>query len=284
MLSTIKGLAKKVVSSIRKTRTQLAYWLLRGNGRLDSLTSTQRSFIEWNSKRLDISLADSERRFRESWATFHGGHGGPTFKMQGALADQLYKVFVDNTDKEIFEVYRFHAPRHFLRMLSYPERHWTADDPIVRKVAAREDVTILDFGCGLAHRSRSLAKFLSSQGKNCSVYLADISTIRKDFLAWLCEKDRIEMHFLECSEKSFVPDLPACDICFATEFFEHVSDPLRYFERFHAALNSNGVIITNIRDHEDDFLHVSPNLQKLRKKVQELDYDEIVSFQVFAKP
>ena len=221
----VRRTAKKAITTIRSIRTYLVKVLMQGGKNPQALTSTQQNFIKWNSERLNIPLVESKRRYLDSWKTFNGGHEGPIFKMYGAMSDRLYKVFADNNEEEIFEVYRFHSPRHFLRMLTYPERKWNDDSLIVRQIGNRTDITILDFGCGLAQQSRTLAEFLSKKGNSVRLILADIPTLRKDFLIWLCNNAGIEMEYINCTINAPVPDLPPCDVCFQPSFLSTYKIP-----------------------------------------------------------
>jgi hypothetical protein len=78
-------------------------------------------------------------------------------------------------------------------------------------------------------------------------------------------------------------DLPEIDICFTTEFFEHVHDPLPYFERFHGKLARGGLLVTGVMDHHAGFLHVSPQLHMLRHEIQTRGYAELVPNRIFRK-
>src|SRR5690606_19114274 len=104
-----------------------------------------------------------------------------------------------------------------------------------------------------------------------------------EFLLRLGEQAGIETTFLESSAQTPLPQLPACDICFATEFLEHVYDPVRYFDHMHNALRPNGLLITNVRDQNAEFMHVSPSLQEVREKIRRLKYLEIEANAIYAK-
>lgn len=283
MFLLTKKILKRVHHKINNIRISMIRRLLKGGKIPKGLTITQQAFIEWNSERLNISLNESKQRYLDSWSTLYGGHGGSVFKMNGAILDKLYKVFADSNDNEIFEVYSLHAHRHFLRMLSYPERLWADNDPVIREIGDEDNITLIDFGCGLAHSSRMLTRYLKNKGCNVKLILADIPTIRKDFLIWLCKKEGVDMRFIDCTKDVPIPDLPRCNVCFATEFFEHVSQPLLYFDKFNESLVNNGLLITNISNHEDEFLHISPNLEQLRNSIQELNYEEISPYTIFKK-
>ena len=253
-------------------------------GRPDKLTQTQQSFIAWNAERLGITPEESRKRYFESWGALEGGHAGNGYRAFNDTAYRLFQVFHNDGQAEIYEAYRMHAPMHCLRMLSYGEPTWRDEDVLVRKLSGRGRVDILDFGCGLAQRSRSLAVHLQGKGVPVRLFLADIPTIRKDFLLWLGEKAGTPTTFLPCTRETPIPELPACDLCLANDFFEHVHDPLLYFNRFHAALNPGGLMEADVADHEDIFMHVSPKLGMLRDRLRDLGYRVLVPDSIYGKP
>ena len=248
---------------------------LTGGSPPKKLSYTQEMFLRWNAERLNIPLEESRERYINSWITLRGGHGGPRFKLLGALTDSLSQVFVNNSPNEIYELYQFHAQRHFLRMLSYRETVWDDDDPIIKQLENKNTVSIVDFGCGLAYSSRSLAKIIKESGRETKLTLADIPTIRKDFLIWLGNEIGIPVNFMDCTIDNPLPDLPRVDVCFATEFFEHVDNPIRYFEKIHSSMNKGGLLITNVADHKEEFMHITTNLAQLRQRIHELGYKEV---------
>lgn len=247
------------------------------------LTDTQKSFLLWNAERLGISLEESQQRYFTSWSAIREGHAGSDFRSFCSQSYDLFQVFFSDTGGEIYTAYQSHGPLHFLRMLSYPEPPWNSGDMIIEHLGKYSAVDIIDYGCGLAQSSRSLASYLQGKGITARLILVDIPTIRKDFLLWLGTQSDIETKFLDCSITSPIPNLPDCDICFATEFFEHVREPLQYFDHIHDALRKNGLLVTNISDHRDGFMHVSPNLQALRSRIQSLPYDELRANRIFRK-
>jgi len=248
-----------------------------------TLTNTQESFVIWNAERLGISKQESQERYFSSWSAINGGHAGLDYRSFNDLSHKLLQVFFSDTGDEIYTAYERHSPMHFLRMLSYSEPQWSDNDLVVRYLGNYSNVDIVDYGCGLAQSSRSLANYLKDKGIATRLFLVDIPTIRKEFLLWLGEKSGIETKFLDCTANSPIPELPGCDICIATEFFEHVYEPLNYFENIHAALRKDGLLVSNISDHMKEFMHVSPNLQPLRNRIHELGYDVLKQNQILRK-
>ena len=106
------------------------------------------------------------------------------------------------------DAYKMHGYVHFLNMLTYPEPRWFDEDAIVKRFLDKESIAILDFGCGLAQQSRTLAEYLRDKGLQVSVVLADIATARKDFLIWWGKRTSISLTFLECTTARPIPELP----------------------------------------------------------------------------
>ena len=275
MTSVFRKLAKRVTSTNTSISTQ---------GTIPKeLTDTQKMFLRWNAERLDISLEESKKRYFNSWSAIRRGHSGANYRAFCDLSYDIFQVLYNDTEREIYSSYKFYGPMHFLRMLSYPEPSWNKTNPVVQHFSDYSTVDIMDYGCGLAQSSRALARYLKAKGIIVNLVLIDIPTIRKDFLLWLGDEQNIKTTFLDCTATSPIPDLPKCDICFATEFFEHVYNPIRYFESIHTSLNSNSLIVTNVSDHRKEFMHVSTNLLNLRDKIRSLKYKELKPNQIFIK-
>jgi Methyltransferase domain len=273
----------------RKARKMEA---LRGTGLVVSvpdrsaagMTRTQELFLQWNAERLGISLEESKRRYLASWAVLPEGHSGRAFGKFNGVAHEVFRVFFEDDAKSVFDTYRYHGPMHFLVMLTYPEPRWSASDLIVTEMRKRSAVSILDFGCGLAQQSRTLAEYLREHGTEVRLTLADIPTLRQEFLIWTGKHSGIPTTFLECTAATPIPELPACDICQATEFFEHVHDPVAYFDRIDAKLAAGGLLVTGVMDHHSDFMHVSPSLGALRARIAARGYEVLVADRVLRKP
>lgn len=246
-------------------------------------TPTQRSFIAWNAERLGISAAESEARFRQSWCAIAHGHRGREFREFNKLSYEVYQVFAQDREQEVFESYRLHAPMHFLRMLSYSEHRFDAEHPVVRALDGIPEVTVLDFGCGLAHQSRALCEYLLSKNRRVRLVLIDIPTLRREFLLWAGAQRGIPTEFLACTREQPIPALPPAHVCIATDFFEHVHDPVRYFDRIDQALVPGAILIADTEDHEAEHLHVSPQLGALRQRLAEREYAVIRADECYRK-
>lgn len=277
MISPIQSAVKRIIKFISKD-------VIRTRGDFPgTLTNTQTMFLRWNAQRLNVSLEDSQSRYFRSWSEIYGGHKGSDYRQFNNLSHGVFQVFFCDSESEIYKSYEFHGPMHFLRMLSYGEPSWNDEHVIVRSLRDYRSVNIVDYGCGLAQQSRTLARYLKSKGVQVKLFLVDIPTLRKDFLVWLGEQESIPTTFIDCTQDTPIPELPQCDVCFATEFFEHVHEPIPYFNNIHSSLAENGLLVTNVSDHKREFMHVSPNLQALRDRIRELNYRDLGSCQIYQK-
>jgi SAM-dependent methyltransferase len=240
------------------------------------------SFVAWNAERLNISRDECLSRYKDSLAAFPDGHAGRQYRAFNDKSYQVFRVFFDDTPMEIHAAYQFHAHMHFLRMLSYPDPE-IHDSDFPSFLSKRSDVSILDFGCGLAQFSRALAKLLRNRGIEVTLTLADIPTIRKEFLVWLLKDEGIQFQFLDCTPEQPIPALPASDVCFATEFFEHVHAPMAFLDAFDGSLRHGGLLVTNLGMHKAEFMHVHPNLDGLRQELAKRGYAEVKDLKIYRK-
>ena len=250
---------------------------------VEQLNETQRIFVSWNAERLGLTDSQSFERFQRSWNRFEGGFGGGDYRDFNVTAHEAFRVLHDDSPGEVMASYQVFAPLHFLRMLSYGEPKIGPGSFIVQNVADDGALGILDFGCGLAQQSRALARYFKAQGRAVTLYLADIPTIRKDFLLYLCARTGIDCTFLDCTEAAPVPQIPAHQLCIATEFFEHVYDPVRYFRAIDQGLANQGILVTNSANHNREFMHVTPDLSSLREALEAAGYQPLKENRIFVK-
>jgi len=248
-----------------------------------ALNEWQEAFCEWNAARLGLTLSQSVDRFHKSWAALRGGHGARPFKLYCELNHDLLGVFAGNRENEILGAYQAHAPLHFLRMLAYPVPEWPSHIPELAPLLSLPSPVIADFGCGLAQTSISLATFLRDQGKNPELFLADIPVPRNEFIQWLCRQRKLRTTFVECTDTQPLPKFPPCDFLIATEVFEHIHSPLPALEGCTTAIRPGGFLLTNVADHDPEFLHVSTNLKALRDHLQTREWREIRPNKLFQK-
>jgi SAM-dependent methyltransferase len=278
-------LKKAVVAVLNQIpNSEYAVAWLRGPERLEKMNRWQEAFCEWNAQRLNISVEESRQRYKQSWESMRGGHRGVFFRWFLTLSNKVYAVFFNDQPSEVFEAYQFSAPLYFLRYLSYKETKWADDHALVRGLSGKKNPVIADFGCGLAQHSIALAEKLRDMGASPRLVLIDIPTMRKDFLAFLCAKLNLPADLLDSTRAKPLPELPAFDALIATEVFEHLHDPVAYFDAFDARLAPGGFILTQIKDHRPELFHVSPGLQALRDRFAAKGYEAVIPFVLYKKP
>ena len=233
-----------------------------------SLNALQEAFCEWNAERLGISIEESRTRFRRSWAALRGGHGGHHFKRYAELHEQVCSPFWASSRAEVADAYAAHDPIQFLRLLSYPEADPGAW-PELSELESRDDVCIVDFGCGLAHLSRALAGRIRARGRSVALFLADLPLQQFRFPRWYCARAGLTAEFAECTPERPIPPLPRCDLCIATEVLEHVHEPEPYLAALAESVKPGGWLLTHLGVHGNEFLHVSPDLRPLADSLVE---------------
>lgn len=243
---------------------------------------TQELFMEWNAQRLGIPLQASRERYVASWASLPQGYAGRDYREFCVLSHEVFRVFWDDTPAEAFEAYKFHCCLHFLRFLSYREPE-LLDEAVLDAVAQCGEVCILDYGCGLAQGSISLAERLQKKGARVSLVFADVPSLVTDFVMWMAARLSLRAQFVACDAQNPYPSFAPCHICIAKEVFEHVHEPVRAFRGIDEALLPGGYLVANITDHLPEYFHVSPDLAPLRAEFRARGYQEIGT-SVFRKP
>jgi SAM-dependent methyltransferase len=247
------------------------------------LNAWQQAFCEWRAEQLNIPLNDSIERFNHSWAALNGGHARWQFKIYCELYHDLLRPFIGNRPGEIQQAYAAHAQLHFLRMLSYRVPVWPNHIPELAPLLALPAPTIVDFGCGLAQTSISLALYLREQARSPELFLADIPVPQLEFLRWFCRRLKLSTTVAECTPATPLPPLPPCNLLIATELFEHLHQPLPFLSAFADSIRPGGFLLTNIADHTPEFLHVTPDLAPLRAFLRERGWRELRPNRIFQK-
>lgn len=248
------------------------------------LNPWQHGFCEWNAQRLRIPFEAAVERYRRSWNAFPGGHAGEEFRRFCLQQENAFSVLADDTPQEVYDAYRLHGWLFLLRQIAQPVPAWHDGDPLLEALSQDASPMIVDFGCGLAQAGISLALALRDRGVEPQMFLADLPTVRLEFVAWLCRRLGIDSVAAACTPEHPVPDLPRARLVIANEVFEHLHDPVATFIKLDAALDNGGFLLTNVADHEPEFMHVSPDLRKLRERIAARRYVELKPNVLFRKP
>jgi SAM-dependent methyltransferase len=147
---------------------------------------------------------------------------------------------------------------------------------VLQRLQKKHSVDIVDYGCGLAHRSIAVARKLSGQGVPTKLYLLDIpKPIHRAFLRFLCEKYSLSHEFIDVTSSQQLPPVPTCDYCDAVSVFEHLPDPVAVLGQIDQALRADGLLLATVDDEEDEMMHVSPDLSAARRRLQDSRYEPI---------
>lgn len=251
---------------------------------IERLNLWQEGFCEWNGQRLRIPLGDAVERYRRSWNAFPGGHAGEEFRHFCLQQENVFSVLADDTPQEVHQAYKLHSWLFLLRQIAQPVPTWHDGDPVLEGLSEDASPVIVDFGCGMAQAAISLSLALRERGVEPQLFLADLPTVRLEFVAWLCRRLGLDSVAAVCTVENPVPDLPRARLVIANEVFEHLHDPVSTFIRLDSALDSGGFLLTNVADHEPEFMHVSPDLSALRQRIAGRRYVELKPNLLFRKP
>jgi len=251
------------------------------------LNETQKQFIEWNSARLNIPMEEIRKRLLLSQGRFVDGYSGMEFDEFCELTHEVFGVLYGDKEQELYDSYAFYGTLHFLRYLSYPMPAYEDSSIIIKSIGPKSKIVLVDYGCGLAQRSRAMANYYANRNVKTELHLFDIPTIRKDFIKWIYRESSVKLTFHDCTSANPIPEIPNCDVFFALEFLEHVYNPMIYLQLFHESLKKEGILVTNVEDHQIEFMHVTPVLEEVRNHLRKLNYTLISddrAYQIYKKP
>lgn len=236
----------------------------------------RQDYIEFVAARRNLSAVEAGVLVSRAEAQFNGGWRGNDYRHFTELALETFRPLYDETsDTELIRTYQFHSALDFLRMLGYGIPDATEIDPIMRHLAGKKQVDIVDYGCGLAHRTIAVARILIKEGVKVRLTLVDIRReLHVEFLGFLCRKYGMEHEFIEVTAERLYPSLPPHDYSDNVSVLEHVREPLRVIENTHAALRPGGVFLAAIEDEIHEMMHISPNLLAVRDRLQALGYQQ----------
>lgn len=161
--------------------------------------------------------------------------------------EHYIQTFVNNTDPDnLKKAYDNISFDYTLRlMLSYEGYSWITDylDFIIKDSGKNlSELKVLDYGCGVS----DLGLFFSSFG--AKVTIADLDNKRFDFVVWRFKKRGFNPETIRITDTETYIDLPEnkFDLIIATNFFEHVRDPLTVLKNFTKSLKNSGYLFDNV--------------------------------------
>lgn len=251
---------------------------------IDYLNLWQESFCAWNAERLGISDEESRHRYRASWQALPDGHRGDTFRRFTETQVAVLSVIANDSVREIHDSYRLHDWMFLLRQISLPVPVWHDDHPMMNALKDVAAPVIIDFGCGMAQASVSIALALRQKGAVPKLVLADLPSMRLEFLSWLCRRLGLVHQSLPCTRARPLPDFPPAHVAIGTDVFGHLHDPMPALECLDAALLPGGFLLTNFDEGESEVLRVRSDLSRLYHRLASLGYIALDRHMLFRKP
>jgi SAM-dependent methyltransferase len=232
-------------------------------------------FIEFIAAFRGTTTVQAAELIERSQQLFAGGWAGNEFReFTGRALEALRPLHGDASVMELISTYQVHAPFDFLRMLSYPIPTDTDLSPIIDHLGRLgRNIAIVDYGCGLAHRTIAVACALRRGGVRVDLTLVDIHRgHHTDFLTFLGQKYGLNQTFVEITSDRLYPDLPAHDYADLVNVLEHLPDPVRVVDNIDRALRPGGLLLAGVGDQADEMMHVTPQLGAVRDRLAHLGY------------
>ena len=156
-------------------------------------------FVDFLAHSRGLDRVAAQGLVSRSQAQFAGGWAGTEYRAFTERALEVLRPLHDDTPGgALIGTYRAHAPLDFLRMLSYPIPPAAELSVIVDRLARRPAPRIVDYGCGLAHRSLAVARALRARGVEVRLSLVDIRReVHVAFLDFVCLKYAVPWEFVE---------------------------------------------------------------------------------------
>lgn len=245
------------------------------------ITSESKISYELVSKHID----DSQKRFSLSRGWNSGEFGKFTDDFMYAIAwksitsSNNSSFFKNNVD--LIKLYQDTQYIDLMRMLSYSE---SLTNDYMKNLASpitniledkfknlKEEIVLVDYGCGLAYWTIHMAEILVSKNIPCKLVLIDIyreSFI--NFIDFLCKKRNIPYEYLEVTHEKLVPDIPKCDYAHVMAVLEHTSEPVKIIQTIVDNIRDNGIIYGTFYDDPfDDYQHISYDLSDARNILED---------------
>lgn len=283
---SIKSKLKSVIAKTPGLRVLYDAYLRRTY----SLHQTyQEEFVAFIAKKRRIDLSRAHTLVTTAQKQFIGGWGGDDYRHFTELALETFRPLYDEgSEAELIETYKFHSGFDFLRMVGYGVPNPQDIELIVSRLSEKKTVDLVDYGCGLAHRTIAISRHLLAKGVKVKLHLVDIRREQHlAFLDFLCRKYGIDYEFIEISPKTLYPELPAHDYCDNVSVLEHIRQPVTVVNNTDQALRPGGLFLALVDDTIEEMMHISPNLKAVRERLADLHYQLVArcnGIPLFQKP
>lgn len=231
-------------------------------------------FAIYVAEKRGLTLSEARQLVRDAESQFADGWSGAEYRRFTQTALETLRPFYDEcTDAELIDTYRYHAPFDFMRMIGYAVPTQGDLAAIVDRLADKRTIRIVDYGCGLAHRTIAISRLLMLRGAMVKLTLLDIRRQHHfDFLDFVCRQHRIDHDFIEVDADHLYPALPEHDLNDNVSVLEHVRDPSKVIRQTNAALCRGGLFLAAVENEAVEMMHVHPDLGIVRQQIDELGY------------
>jgi len=170
-------------------------------------------FIFFLMEKNNLNKEEATKLFNSGWDCF--GEGGFTGGNYGNFSEFYSHVFSwkYGSSEEIYhKTYEFHSSIDFFRMLGYPTYTSERDLYLYEINSKTNEITIVDYGAGLAHITITLNKLLKERGVDCKLVIIDISRFMyKEFLNFIGNKHNLNIKFIDINDDNPYPKIPDFD-------------------------------------------------------------------------
>jgi hypothetical protein len=192
--ATLNRLSRRLISLTAGARVNPAP-AFPGQSTDRTAESYRRDLAEFVAAKRGIDVTRAVELMGRAEGQFLGGWGGQDYRRFTELALETFRPLYDETsDAELVRTYQFHGPVDFLRMIGYAIPTLQDIGPILKCLEGNSKVEILDYGCGLAHRTVAVARCLLKRQVNVKVTFVDIRRdLHFDFLNFFAGNTALTM-------------------------------------------------------------------------------------------
>ena len=238
-------------------------------------------FIEFIMHKNNLSQHKAMKLYELGWNSFEGGFSSNKYSNFSDFYSEIFSWKHGNSKDTYHETYKFHAPIDFFRMLSYKAYTSPRDVEVYKKiseflyeVAERDgNITLVDYGAGLAHITLTLAKILKFRGVELEIVFVDIDRFMfKEFLKFICKKYGYRFKFIDIDSNNPYPKIPKFDFLQIKDVFEHVHYPKKILNNIMKSSKDDSIISATTDDERPEMMHVTTDLKCIRDGLEENNF------------
>jgi|2_EtaG_2_1085320.scaffolds.fasta_scaffold89728_1 SAM-dependent methyltransferase len=252
--------------------------------KIDITLNFMPEYIDFVSITNKISYSEATKLIKLGSDSFNQGFSGASFRNYTEFFGEVFSFMQNDSEDQVHETYKFHAPMDFLRMLSYPICESHRDLELMKQftdylssLEDRNNITVVDYGCGLAQLTISICNILKEDyNLSPKLVLMDIDRkIHKEFLFFLTKKYNIECQWINITKNNPFPRIPNFDYIHVKDTFEHIYHPEVLVDNINNSIKKYGILVGTVADEREEFMHATPNLSKVRKRLEKHGFKNV---------